>query len=163
MDVNKDGFDDMVVSSKPYEGDELIFFVKEGNSYQFKLKSVNLSQDGGNIIDSIYAPNTNKGVLAIKTYFLDGGYLTATHYINYNTNDWTLTNTIYETQYVYTETDKFNNSYNKPREFFDGKNKNLIAYIRFTDSINDIFYILDNGIVVYDCVDNKPSNFEFEK
>lgn len=98
IDVNKDGFDDMVVSSKPYEGDELIFFVKEGNSYQFKLKSVNLSQDGGNIIDSIYAPNSNKGVLAIKTYFPDRGYLTATHYINYDKNDWTLTNTIYETQ-----------------------------------------------------------------
>lgn len=65
--------------------------------------------------------------------------------------------------YVYKETEELNKSYNKPREYFDGKNKDLIAYVRFKDSINDIFYILDNGYVVYDCVANKPLNFEFEE
>lgn len=59
---------------------------------------MNLSQDGGNIIDSIYASQLNKGVLAIRTHFPDGGYLTATHYINYKNKDWTLTNTVYKIQ-----------------------------------------------------------------
>lgn len=98
IDVNKDQVPDKVVSSRAYKGNALIFFIKEKDSFQLRLRSVNLSQDGGNIIDSIYAPHANKGVLAIKTHFPDGGFLTATHYINYKNNDWTLTNTVYEMQ-----------------------------------------------------------------
>lgn len=65
--------------------------------------------------------------------------------------------------YIYKKTKELNASYNKPREFFDGKNKDIIAYIRFTDTINDIFYIIKEGAIVYDKVENKLLNFEFDE
>lgn len=65
--------------------------------------------------------------------------------------------------YIYRKTEELNKAYNKPREFFDGKNKDIVAYIRFTDSINDIFYIINDGHVVYDNVERKSLNFEFDE
>lgn len=65
--------------------------------------------------------------------------------------------------YIYRETEELNASYNEPRESFDGKNKDLIAYIRFAENINDIFYIIKDGKVIYDCVEDSPMSFEFDQ
>lgn len=97
IDVNNDGENDKVVSSNKYKSNQLLFFLKKKNEYQLVLETINFSQDGGNIIDTIYKPK-GKATLAIKTYFPDRGYLTATHYIYYKNNDWALQNTIYKTK-----------------------------------------------------------------
>lgn len=65
--------------------------------------------------------------------------------------------------YIYKETEELNESYDKTRESFDGKNNDLLAYVRFSNTVNDIFYIIENGFVIYDCVNEKSLNFEFEQ
>lgn len=65
--------------------------------------------------------------------------------------------------YIYKETDELNENFNKSKDWLDGHNHNLIAYIRFDEGINDIFYILKDGNVVYDNVKNEKVDFEFEQ
>lgn len=98
IDVNKDKIPDRIVSSRAYKGNELIFFIKDKESYKLSLKTINLSEEGGNTIDSIYAPDNNN-VLAISTYFPDKGHSKATHYINYENDTWVLTESVYETSH----------------------------------------------------------------
>lgn len=65
--------------------------------------------------------------------------------------------------YIYNKTDEINDSFNKERKWLDGENKNLISYIRLTEGVPDIFYILKDGNVVYDNIKNKEINFEFDQ
>ena len=41
IDVNNDAILDKVVSSKPYEGDDLLVFISTGDTYEFALKAIN--------------------------------------------------------------------------------------------------------------------------
>ena len=60
FDINKDGYLDKIISSTPYEGEELFIFIGDKNSnYQQVLKTINFSQDGGNQISDI--KHTNNG------------------------------------------------------------------------------------------------------
>ena len=83
FDINKDGFMDKIVSSKPYQGDELlIFFGDKNNNYNFFLKTINFSEDGGNQISDI--KQTNDG-FEIITRFPDKGESQSNYYIaNFN-------------------------------------------------------------------------------
>lgn len=65
--------------------------------------------------------------------------------------------------YIYNKTDEINESFNKEREWLDGENNNLVAYIRLKEGVKDIFYILKEGSVVYDAIENKETDFEFDQ
>ncbi|MFV0306099.1 MAG: hypothetical protein ACK5IC_11540 [Moheibacter sp.] len=65
--------------------------------------------------------------------------------------------------YIYKETDELNEKFNKQKLWLDGHNKDLIAYIRFNNGENDIFYIIQNEIVIFDNVKNEKVYFEFEQ
>lgn len=71
FDVNKDGIDDKIVSHNRYKGDELLIFLGDsGNKYNFALKTINFSTDGGNQISDI--SETEQG-FKITTSFPDRG------------------------------------------------------------------------------------------
>jgi hypothetical protein len=100
IDINKDCVLDKIVSSKPYKGNKLYFFVKNSEEYKKVLESVNFSEDGGNIIKGIYPTNENDDVLILHTIFPDGGNLQAFHYVEYKRpNTWILNKTVFETTY----------------------------------------------------------------
>ena len=65
--------------------------------------------------------------------------------------------------YVYRETGELNQRFNKDRSYFDGHEKDLLAYIRYSGTKLDIYYLLNDGKVVYDGVENKETNFEFDQ
>lgn len=94
IDVNNDKVLDMIVSSKPYEGEELIIFLKKNDSYELALKSINFSEDGGNQITDI---KQDKNGFVILTAFPDRGYFESNYYISFVNNHWDLTHTIYKT------------------------------------------------------------------
>lgn len=94
VDINKDGMLDKIVSAAPYQGDELLLFVNKKNEYQFALKTINFSEDGGNQIKTI---KQAKNGFVIITAFLDGGFFEAHHHISFIDKNWVLTNTIYKT------------------------------------------------------------------
>ena len=64
--------------------------------------------------------------------------------------------------YVYRKTKEINENYKKDKNLFDGHNNDLIAYIRFEEKKLDMFYIIEEGIVTYDLLNKKETNFEFE-
>lgn len=100
IDINKDGIFDKIVSSKPYRGEKLFFFVKNEGSYHLVLESVNFSQDGGNIIKEVYPSNENNEVVIIHTFFPDRGNFQSFYHISYDTSgEWILSKTKYETTY----------------------------------------------------------------
>lgn len=94
MDINNDGILDKVISSQRYQGDELLLFVKNNNTYEFALKTSNFSQDGGNQIYEVKEAETG---FVIVTVFPDGGFFESHYYVSFNNNRWMLTNTIYKT------------------------------------------------------------------
>lgn len=69
----------------------------------------------------------------------------------------------YNSLYIYKETEELNNDYKGDKSSFDGLNKELIAYVRFNNNQLDIFYILEEGNVVFDLIKNQETNFEFEQ
>lgn len=69
----------------------------------------------------------------------------------------------YNSLYIYKETEELNNDYKGNKSSFDGLNKELIAYVRFNNNQLDIFYILEEGNVVFDLIKNQETNFEFEQ
>ncbi len=97
IDLNKDGVMDKIVSNEKYYGEELLLFIHHNEQYELVLKTTNLSQDGGLVIGDIFPENSNDDVFRIHTYFPDGGYFVADHYITYNNKNWTLDRTVYET------------------------------------------------------------------
>ncbi|UZD22936.1 hypothetical protein PBT90_05830 [Algoriphagus halophytocola] len=95
IDINNDQILDKIVSAGPYQGDELYLFLKTGNTYEFALKTINFSEDGGNQIVDIHSERSG---FVIKTAFPDQGILEAYHHISYEDQDWILTHTVYRTQ-----------------------------------------------------------------
>lgn len=80
FDINKDGFSDKIISSKPYEGEDLFIFLGDNNSnYKFVLKTTNFSQDGGNQISDI---KQTKDGLILVTAFPDRGDSRSNYYIS---------------------------------------------------------------------------------
>lgn len=53
FDINGDGLQDVIYSSKAYKGDSLFIFFQEKNTYKLKLATINLSQDGGQVFSAI--------------------------------------------------------------------------------------------------------------
>ncbi|WP_299125902.1 hypothetical protein [uncultured Winogradskyella sp.] len=94
IDINNDAIIDKVVSAGPYEGDELLLFINDNNTYEFALKTINFSEDGGHQIIDI---KESEAGFVIVTAFPDGGFFEAHHYISFTNNQWILTNTIYKT------------------------------------------------------------------
>lgn len=97
FDVNKDGITDKIVSSKAYQGEDLLVFLgdKSGN-YDLKLETINFSEDGGNIIKDISPIPDGKG-FTVKTHFPDRGFYEKEFNIIPENNTWILKNTIYKT------------------------------------------------------------------
>ncbi|AZA92340.1 Uncharacterised protein [Chryseobacterium nakagawai] len=80
FDINKDGILDKIISSKPYEGEDLLIFLGDsGSNYKFVLKTTNFSQDGGNQISDI--KQTKDGFVLI-TAFPDRGESRSNYYIS---------------------------------------------------------------------------------
>lgn len=65
--------------------------------------------------------------------------------------------------YIYKETSTINKEYKNGREGLDGHNKDLLAYLRYSEGKMDIFYIIDKGNVVYDKLSGKEESFEFDQ
>ena len=65
--------------------------------------------------------------------------------------------------YIYKETGIINKEYKNGREGLDGHNKDLLAYLRYSEGRMDIFYIIDQGNVVYDKLSGKEESFEFDQ
>lgn len=65
--------------------------------------------------------------------------------------------------YIYKETSIINKEYKNGREGLDGHNKDLLAYLRYSEGKMDIFYIIDKGNVVYDKLSGKEESFEFDQ
>ncbi|WP_438712143.1 hypothetical protein ACSTS3_06875 [Aquimarina muelleri] len=95
IDINNDTILDKIVSSKPYQGDKLLLFINDNNTYRLGLKTSNFSEDGGNQITDI---KKDKKGFVIITSFLDRGFLQSHHYVSLIDNKWMLTHTIYKTQ-----------------------------------------------------------------
>ncbi len=95
IDINNDKIQDKVVSANPYEGDELLLFINKNDTYEFALKTVNFSEDGGNQIKDI--KKDDNGFVVI-TAFPDRFFFEAHYYISYINDKWVLTHTVYKTQ-----------------------------------------------------------------
>lgn len=97
FDVNKDGISDKIVSSKPYQGEDLfVFYGNESSEYDLSLETINFSEDGGNIIKDIVSIPNSKG-LTVITYFPDRGYYEKEYNIIPENSVWILKNIIYKT------------------------------------------------------------------
>ena len=77
-------------------GNELLFFQKNKEQYDFVVETINFSEDGGRIIDDVLPENKSGNVLKIKTFFPDGGLDLATYFIAFKNGEWQLQKTIYE-------------------------------------------------------------------
>ena len=99
IDINKDGILDKVISSKPYEGDELYFFEKQNDTYNLVFKGENFSEDGGNIISEIKPSNSENYSLRIITSFPDRGYSHVNYFIKYKNNTWYLDKVLHSVGY----------------------------------------------------------------
>lgn len=98
IDVDGDGVSDKIVSSKKNAGNELLFFVRHNSAYTLRLRSINLTEDGGRVLGGIRQEHSKKkdgDVLSIETYFPQGHDI-AKHYISYINEHWILSRTVYE-------------------------------------------------------------------
>lgn len=95
IDLNNDSLMDKVVSATPYQGDELLFFIKGKSGYQLALETSNFSEDGGNQIVDI---KQEKGGIVLITAFPDRGFFEAHHHVAFVQDQWILTNTVYLTK-----------------------------------------------------------------
>ncbi|SNV32213.1 SH3 domain protein [Chryseobacterium taklimakanense] len=131
FDVNKDGVLDKIVSNKPYQEntDLFVFYGNKENDYQLVLETINFSEDGGNIIESIY-PITNEKGFMVKTYFPDRGYYEKEYYIIPQNNNWILRNIIYKTMSDVSE--------NAVKYICDVKQNIDITKSNWSDKINEI-------------------------
>ncbi len=88
FDINKDGIDDKIISHNRYKGDELLLFLGDNvNHFNFALKTVNFSADGGNQISDI--TETEQG-FNIITLFPDRGQYEENYQIIFKNNTFIL-------------------------------------------------------------------------
>ncbi|WP_136667869.1 SH3 domain-containing protein [Flavobacterium sp. H122] len=97
IDVNNDNAADKIVCSKPYEGNELLVFLNQKGKYELELKSINFSEDGGNIIDDVFLNKSDKNSFIVKTKFPDRGLFECQYIIKFDNNEWILKNTTIRT------------------------------------------------------------------
>jgi hypothetical protein len=95
IDINNDGILDKIVSAVPHQGDELLLFIKKDDNYEFALKTINFSEDGGHQIMDVL--KTENG-FEIFTAFPDRGLLEAHHHIKFSYEKWIVKHTIYRTK-----------------------------------------------------------------
>ena len=99
IDIDGDGAPDKAVSSAPNRGDELIFFLQDHNDLVESLTSINFSEDGGRILDTIGDRHTNlhhrAGEVAFIRTFYPKEENSATYYIAFINNEWRLKRVIY--------------------------------------------------------------------
>lgn len=69
----------------------------------------------------------------------------------------------YYSIYIYRETGMINDDFKGGKKMLDGHNKDLIAYLRYIRGKRDIFYMIDQGNVVFDLVAFKEDRFEFDQ
>jgi hypothetical protein len=98
FDINSDGLIDKIVSSKPYNGNELLIFINKKGKFNLDLKTINFTEDGGNIIDDISLSKGEKHTLIVKTKFPDRGLYESQFYLFKEENNWTLVKTIIRTK-----------------------------------------------------------------
>lgn len=97
FDINKDGIKDKIVTSKPYQGEDLfVFFGGNNGDYNLVFETTNFSQDGGNIIQNIKPLSNLKG-FSVITFFPDKGYFVTEYNIIMKNDAWILKNIIYNT------------------------------------------------------------------
>ena len=106
-----------------------VFYGNKENDYQLVLETINFSEDGGNIIESIY-PITNEKGFMVKTYFPDRGYYEKEYYIIPQNNNWILRNIIYKTMSDVSE--------NAVKYICDVKQNIDITKSNWSDKINEI-------------------------
>ncbi|WP_123873438.1 SH3 domain-containing protein [Chryseobacterium piscium] len=130
FDVNKDGISDKIVSSKPYQGEDLfVFYGNESSEYDLSLETINFSEDGGNIIKDIVSIPNSKG-LTVITYFPDRGYYEKEYNIIPENSVWILKNIIYKTMSEMSE--------NTVKYICDVTQNIDITKSNWTDKINSI-------------------------
>nr|WP_320118105.1 tetratricopeptide repeat protein [uncultured Marinifilum sp.] len=131
IDINFDGIMDKVIYSKPYAGNDLLFFQENKGKYIQVLSVGNFSEDGGKIIDTITSVNQDSIIMAIKTLFPDRGTDITTYYIKYcNVNNWVL---------VY--------SINQTINGFEDYTKTKIITKMYNSNLNEIFQE-NNGFIL---------------
>jgi hypothetical protein len=101
VDINKDGVLDKVISSKPYQGNELYFFENKNGKYELVFKGLNFSEDGGNIISNIKPSNLEDESMNITTMFPDRGHFVVNYLISYKKDTWYLSKILYEVGYPF--------------------------------------------------------------
>lgn len=119
------------------------------NSYTFKV------DNKANRIDYFY-------VAGRFSYNLED-YKKLQNMINEKSKELSLNDYKFCSVYIYNKTDTLNDSYSNGKEGLDGHNKDLIAFIRYDNGKQDIFYILKDGNVIYDLQTGKESDFEFDQ
>lgn len=119
------------------------------NSYTFKVN------DKANRIDYFYAEGS-------FSYDLED-YKKLQNMINEKSKELSLNDYKFCSVYIYNKTNTLNDNYSNGKEGLDGHNKDLIAFIRYDNGKQDIFYILKDGNVIYDLQTGKESDFEFDQ
>jgi tetratricopeptide (TPR) repeat protein len=96
IDLNKDKVQDQLLSSKFLNGFNLLFFIKENENLNLKLKTINFGEDGVFRVVGIYNDNLEVNeIFKINTqsYNTTGDYKYNYH-ISYINNNWYLTKII---------------------------------------------------------------------
>ena len=96
IDLNKDKVQDQLLSSKFLHGFSLLFFIKENENLNLKLKTINFAVDGVFRVVGIYNDNLEiNEIFKINTqsYNTTGDYKYSYH-ISYINNNWYLTKII---------------------------------------------------------------------
>lgn len=96
IDLNRDGELDWIFYKKPFEGDEMVFFIKHGDKYMFELSTINFSEDGGRVVKEVIPVLNKNNILIVKTYFPDRGINNMNFYIDYKDGDWIVNQSISE-------------------------------------------------------------------
>lgn len=111
----------------------MLIFINQKGKFNLDLKSINYSEDGGNVIDDILLPKEEKNTLIVKTKFPDRGLYESQFYLYIEGNNWTLKKTIIRTK---------NNEKNSPilvcelKQNLNIKDKNFESKIKYLPENN---------------------------
>ncbi|MEN4758761.1 tetratricopeptide repeat protein [Chryseobacterium sp. C39-AII1] len=92
IDINKDGVKDKVASNR--EGNELLFYIKNGNQYNKVFQGDNYTMDGLYFPVKIMGFAEDSNVLYIKNIFSGAGGQTIEYFYTYDNNKWKLSKSI---------------------------------------------------------------------